>query len=74
MLEMGRVAYLMRGMRMVAPHLPLLLFALSALFANSLINIFLPSLQVWFSSVVRVRYSTVVLDHVINCRGKSSTT
>ena len=44
-LEIGRVAYLMRGMRLVAPHLPLLLLALSSLLANSVINVFLPNFQ-----------------------------
>ena len=44
-LEIGRVAYLLRGMRMVAPHMPLLLMALAALVFNSLINVFLPKLQ-----------------------------
>ena len=44
-LEIGRVAYLMRGMRLVAPHLPLLLIALSSLLANSIINVFLPNFQ-----------------------------
>ena len=42
----GRFEYLMRGMRLIWPHLPLFAHALGCLLAQTVASLFLPALQV----------------------------
>ena len=44
-LEVGRMDYLMRGARLIAPHLPLFLFALLCLLMQSVASLVLPNFQ-----------------------------
>ena len=67
-LEDGRMNYLMRGARLIAPHLPLFLFALLCLLMQSVASLVLPNFQGQiFDHIIQANHECKLHPHSEDC-------